>query len=93
MKKNVYEETYSIGDAAEMTGISQRMLRAWEGKYITEPQRIVCGERAYRRYTQAQINLIAKIKEYRDEGFTLPVAAQKANADMTGKGGVADASK
>ena len=93
MKKSIYEETYSIGDAAEMTDISQRMLRAWEGKYITEPQRIVCGERAYRRYTQAQINLIARIKEYQDQGFTLSAAVKKANADMTGKGGVADASK
>ena len=93
MKKNVYEETYSIGDAEKMTGVSQRMLRAWEGKYIPKPERIVCGDRAFRRYNQAQINLIAKIKEYRDEGFTLPVSAKKANTDMAGKGGVADASK
>lgn len=24
------EKTYSIGDAEKMTGVSQRMLRAWE---------------------------------------------------------------
>ena len=87
MKKNVYEETYSIGDASRITGVSQRMLRAWEGKYIPEPQRIVCGDRAYRRYTQAQINLIAKIKEHRDEGFTLQAAVKKAGVEISGKGG------
>ncbi len=86
MKKNIYEKTYSIGDAAKMTGISQRMLRAWEDKYIPEPQRIVCGDRSYRRYTQAQINLIAKIKECRDEGFTLQAAVKKAGVEISGKG-------
>jgi DNA-binding transcriptional MerR regulator len=40
------EKTYSIGDAEKMTGISQRMLRAWEGKHIPFPERIVCGDRA-----------------------------------------------
>ena len=90
MKKNIYEKTYSIGDAAEITGVSQRMLRAWEGKHIEFPQRIVCGDRAYRRYSQAQINLIAKIKGYRDQGYTLSTAAQKAKADLSGKGGVKD---
>jgi len=28
------EKTYSIGDAEKMTGISQRMLRAWVEKHI-----------------------------------------------------------
>jgi DNA-binding transcriptional MerR regulator len=61
------------------------MLRAWEGKHIEFPQRIVCGDRAYRRYSQAQINLIAKIKEYRDQGYTLSTAAQKAKAECVKK--------
>lgn len=87
MKKNVYEETYSIGDASRITGVSQRKLRSWEGKYIPKPERLVCGDRAYRRYTQAQINLIAKIKEYRDEGFTLQAAVKKAGVEISGKGG------
>ena len=87
MKKNIYEETYSIGDASRITGVSQRMLRAWEGKYITKPERIVCGDRSYRRYTQAQINLIVKIKEYRDEGFTLQAAVKKAGVEKSIKGG------
>ena len=78
------DKTCSIGDASRITGVSQRKLRSWEGKYIPEPERIVCGDRAYRRYTQAQINLISKIKEYQDQGFTLSAAAKKA---MARKGG------
>ena len=72
------DKTFSIGDASRITNVSQRKLRAWEGKHIPQPDRIVCGDRAYRRYTQAQINLITQIKKYQDQGFTLAAAAQKA---------------
>jgi len=75
------DKTYSIGDASRITGVSQRKLRAWEGKYIPEPDRLICGERAYRRYTQAQINLIVRIREYQDQGFTLSSAAKKATVE------------
>ena len=89
--KNRQDKTYSIGDASRMTGVSQRKLRSWEGKYIPEPERLVCGERAYRRYTQAQINLITRIKEYQDQGFTLSAAAKKATDGMVRKGGMGNA--
>jgi DNA-binding transcriptional MerR regulator len=90
MKEN-FEKTYSIGDASRMTGVSQRKLRSWEGKYIPEPERLVCGERAYRRYTQAEIDLIRGIREYQDQGFTLSAAAKKANDDLARKGGMRNA--
>jgi len=89
--QNRHETTFSIGDASRITGVSQRKLRAWEGKYIPEPDRLVCGERAYRRYTQAEINLIARIKKYQDQGFTLSAAAKKANDDLARKGGMNNA--
>ena len=76
------DKTCSIGDASRITGVSQRKLRSWEGKHIPKPERIVCGERAYRRYSQAQINLIMRIKEYQDQGFTLSAAAKKANIGL-----------
>ena len=84
---NRYEKTFSIGDASKITGVSQRQLRAWEGKHIPKPDRLICGERAYRRYTQAQINLIARIREYQEQGYTLKAAAKKAAKDMARKGG------
>ena len=76
-------KTFSIGDTSRITGVSQRRLRSLEGKYIPEPERIVCGERAYRRYTQAQIDLIKRIKEYQDQGFLLSAAARKAQDDKS----------
>ena len=85
------ERTFSIGDAEKLTGVSQRMLRAWEGRHIPVPERIVCGERAYRRYTQDQIDLITKIKEYQDQGYTLKMASEKARKDLGIKGGEIDA--
>ncbi len=81
MKKK-FEKTFSIGDVSRITGVSQRKLRSWERKYIPKPERIVCGDRAYRRYTQAQIDLVKLIKEYQDQGFTLSAAAKKAQDDM-----------
>ena len=84
---NTFEKDYSIGDASKISGVSQRKLRSWEGKYIQKPDRIVCGERAYRRYTQTQIDLIKRIKSYQDQGFTLSAAAEKARSDLAGKGG------
>ena len=81
------DKTYSIGDASRITGVSQRKLRSWEGKYIPRPERLVCGERAYRRYNQAQINLISRINEYQSQGFTLSAAAKKAKDDLARKGG------
>ena len=85
------EPTYSIGDTAKMTGVSQKQLRHWEGKYIPEPERVVCGERSYRWYTKSQVNLIRRIKDYLDEGFTLPTAAKKGDEDMSRKGRHEDA--
>ena len=81
------DKTFSIGDTSRITGVSQRRLRFLEGKYIPEPERIICGERAYRRYNQAQINLITRIREYQEKGYTLAAAAQKATEDMARKGG------
>ena len=69
---------YGMGDAAKMTGVSQKQLRSWEGKYIPQPDRVVCGERAYRRYTGAQIKLIRQIKRYLDQGHTLKSASEMA---------------
>ena len=80
--KEIFEKTFSIGDASRITGVSQRKLRSWEGKHIPKPERLVCGERAYRRYTQTQINLIARIKEYQGQGFILSAAVKKAKDDM-----------
>jgi DNA-binding transcriptional MerR regulator len=68
-----------------MTGVSQRQLRDWEGKYIPEPARISVGDRLYRRYTLDDIRLLKKIQENLAKGFTLSAAAKNAVASKKTK--------
>lgn len=72
--------SFSIGDTAKITGVSQKQIRSWEQKgYISKALRVVSGERAYRRFTAGQVEIISSIKQYLDLGFTLPTAAKKAS--------------
>jgi DNA-binding transcriptional MerR regulator len=73
------EKTYSIGDTAKMTGVSQKQIRNWEAKgYIKSSERVVSGNRAYRRFTLAQVETISKIKDHLEQGYTLAVSVKKA---------------
>lgn len=75
--------TYSIGDTAKITGASQKQIRNWEVKnYIPTAERVVSGDRAYRRFTLNQVELISKIKALLDEGYNLSTAAEKATANF-----------
>jgi|APMed6443717190_1056831.scaffolds.fasta_scaffold223813_2 DNA-binding transcriptional MerR regulator len=72
-------DTVSIGDVVKMTGITEKQLRFWEERgYITKPQRLVCGESAYRRYTKDQVRSVSRIKEFLDQGYTLHKALEFA---------------
>ena len=76
--------TYSIGDTAKITGASQKQIRNWEARgYIPTAERVVSGERAYRRFTLNQVELISKIKAFLDEGYNLSAAAEKATGINT----------
>ena len=71
------QETFSIGDTARITGVSQKQLRHWEAReFISAPMRIVCGQRAYRHFTKRQVEQIQAIKNLLDEGFTLSHASR-----------------
>ena len=72
-------ETFSIGDTARMTGVSQKQLRHWEAReFISAPMRIVCGQRAYRYFARKQVEQIQAIKKLLDEGYTLSHASRLA---------------
>jgi len=82
MKTN-RRETFSIGDTAKITGVSQKQIRNWEGcGYIPEADRVVCGERAYRRFTQLQVDIIREIRRYLDQGYTLKHASGLARNNV-----------
>ncbi len=70
---------YSIGDTAQMSGATQKQIRNWEAKgYIPTADRVVSGDRAYRRFSLKQLEMISRIKDFLDEGYTLSAAAEKA---------------
>ena len=79
---NESKMTFSIGDTAKMTGAIQKQIRHWEASgFIPLAERLVCGERAYRRFTMDEVETIRKIKDYLDEGFTLSSAVSKATGN------------
>jgi len=74
------KRTFSIGDTARITGITEKQLRHWEQQgYLSDIERVVCGERSYRRFSEAQIQQISKMREYLDMGYTLKSSAKLAN--------------
>jgi DNA-binding transcriptional MerR regulator len=80
-------ETFSIGDTARMTGVSQKQLRHWEAReFISAPMRIVCGQRGYRHFTKRQVEQIVAIKKLLDEGFTLSHASRLARKSTAKEG-------
>jgi MerR family redox-sensitive transcriptional activator SoxR len=81
--KEFQHKTYSIGEAARICGVTEKQIRHWEEKgHIPSPQRVICGKRNYRQFTEEGFSLIRRIREYLDEGFTLSVAAKKASAEI-----------
>jgi DNA-binding transcriptional MerR regulator len=77
--ENIRKKTFSIGDTAKLCGVSQKQLRNWEARgYIPAATRVVCGERAYRHFTEKQVKQIQAIKRLMDEGYALPFASRMA---------------
>jgi len=76
------DQNFSIGNVAKMTGATKKQIRNWEASgHIPNADRIQYGGRAYRRFSLKQVELISKIRELRDEGYTLSAAAEKAKAE------------
>lgn len=77
--------SYSIGDVSLMTNVSEKKLRYWQEKnYLKDVQRVICGKRRYRVFTKEQVEFIKRIKFYLDQGYTLPVSAEKTKLDFKG---------
>jgi len=82
-----HSKTFSIGDTAKLTGASQKQLRNWEARgYIPPATRVVCGERAYRHFTEKQVRQIQALKRLLDEGYALPHASRLARKSTTKEG-------
>lgn len=71
---------YRINAVAEMTGIPAATLRAWERRYgLPEPRRT---ESSYRVYSDADIELIRRVRELCDQGMAPSEAAKLVLADL-----------
>lgn len=83
------DKLVSIGEASRITGLSVRQLRYFQAKgYIREPVGITCGVRTYRYYTPDDLQILAGIKKFLDEGFTLEAAVKRAVEDQKIEGGI-----
>jgi DNA-binding transcriptional MerR regulator len=76
------EQIYSIAEAARICGVTEKQIRHWEFKeHIPKPDRVICGKRSYRQFSELDFRLIRRIKEYLDEGYTLATASKKAGEE------------
>ena len=75
---------FSIGDTGRMIGACLKQIphadvHDWESSgFIPPAMRVVCGKRAYRYFSEGQVEQIKAIKAMLDQGFTLAHAAQVA---------------
>ena len=77
------KDSISISDAAIQTGLSQKQLREYEAKgFINTPLKVRCGSIQYRYYSPEHIRQIKIFTKYKNQGFTLPIAASKAYAEI-----------
>jgi len=81
-------KTYSVSLACKVVGVSSRQLYYWESLGIVNPAYVEFGSYSYRRYSQEDIHVLRRIKNFMDEGYTLRAAAQKVTGrDFNGRNG------
>lgn len=68
------ERTYRIHVAAEMSGVSEGLIRAWERRYgVLKPKRTPSG---YRAYTEHDIEILKRLKRLTSEGVAIAEAVK-----------------
>lgn len=75
------EKHYNPAEAKDLVGISARRLYYWELRGAVHPKLITLGSREFRRYSEAEISKLKKIKKYLEEGFMLEKAFEKAEQE------------
>ena len=71
---HLVNRTYRIHIASEMTGVSEALIRAWERRYgVLKPRRTASG---YRAYTQADIEVLKRLKKLTQEGVAIADAVR-----------------
>lgn len=66
------EPTYRINVAAEMSGVSENLIRAWERRYgVPKPIRTASG---YRAYARSEIEILKRLKQLTQQGVSIAEA-------------------
>jgi len=74
---------YSIGEVAEMVGVSESLLRFWETKFpALSPRK---GGRGVRQYTLRDVQTVRLIYHLtKEQGMTLQGAQKRLQSDLDG---------
>lgn len=68
------EPLYRIQKAAELSGVSEELIRAWERRYsVVAPERTDAG---YRLYSDEDVELLKRLRELTEQGTPISRAAQ-----------------
>lgn len=81
---DVTRGVFGITTAADLSGVGVQSLRAYERRGLLEPARTDGGTR---RYSQADLDTVQRIKELLDagvnlKGIALVLALERSNADL-----------
>ena len=68
---------YSVSSVSKSVGLSSRQLYYWENLGIIKPTYEEFGSYSYRRYSQDDVDFLAKVKKFLDDGYTLRAAVKK----------------
>lgn len=74
---NGSKRLYTSGQVIEIVGISNRQLYYWELKGLIKPEEVTIGSRRFKKYSESDIYLLKKVKEYLEIGYTLEAAFKK----------------
>ena len=73
---------FSIGQVAQLTGVSEGTLRAWERRHgLPAPARSNTNRR---RYSEREVELVRRVAAQRDAGVTLSAAIERVRAEDDG---------
>jgi len=78
-----YSKTVSIGEASRICNVTAKQIRHWQEKgYISEGNRILCGERSYRQFGDRELMAIQLMKSLLDQGYTVQASAKKVKEQL-----------
>lgn len=71
-----------INAVSRETGIHPSSLRRWEAQGLITPGRVDFGSTWVRIYTDAEVELLRRVKALMDEGYRVRAAFEKAEQAM-----------